>query len=269
MSYGGVIIDGVFSGTFSGVGHFDNGTIPAPSISFASDTDTGLFLSAANTIGVSVGGVHITTLDIGGITTTIMSVANGSAAAPSMTFDSYSNKGFYSSVAGGVGLSIAGTLEYFWDTARFAPNGNNVNELGSAGNTWKNIYTSLLTMYGDILPDTLNTRDIGSAANRFRNVYCQGVTTHGILPDTDNVRNIGSSTMRFNQTFSEQVIVGGGTVEACALITVNSANRGVLLSRLTTAQIAAIASVKAGLVVYDTTTNQFKGYNGTAWVILG
>lgn len=51
-----------------------NGTAAAPSITFGSDTDTGLFRKASNVMGVSVGGVEAGTID-----------ANGFSAFPSGT----------------------------------------------------------------------------------------------------------------------------------------------------------------------------------------
>lgn len=38
--------------------------------------------------------------------------------------------------------------------------------------------------------------------------------------------------------------------------------------RQSTAQIATITA-EAGMIVFDSTTNEFKGYNGTTWVVLG
>jgi hypothetical protein len=44
-----------------------NGTAPLPSITFGSDTDTGFYRSAANTIGIAVGGAAVGSIDSNGI----------------------------------------------------------------------------------------------------------------------------------------------------------------------------------------------------------
>ena len=57
--------------------------------------------------------------------------------------------------------------------------------------------------------------------------------------------------------------------DASAQVDIASTTKGFLPPRMTTVQMNAIASPAAGLMVYDVTTNQFMGYNGTSWVILG
>lgn len=58
------------------------------------------------------------------------------------------------------------------------------------------------------------------------------------------------------------------TPESVALA-INSTDKGLLVSRLTTAQIAAISSPVIGLLVFDTDTKQFKFYDGSGWVAVG
>jgi len=52
-----------------------------------------------------------------------------------------------------------------------------------------------------------------------------------------------------------------------ALLHVNANNKGVLLPRMTTAQITAIAAggTETGMLVYNTTTNKVQYYNAAAW----
>lgn len=63
--------------------------------------------------------------------------------------------------------------------------------------------------------------------------------------------------------------IGGVPTAPSALLEVTSTTQGFLPPRMTTAERNAIASPASGLQVYDTTLNQWFGYNGTAWVILG
>ncbi len=52
------------------------------------------------------------------------------------------------------------------------------------------------------------------------------------------------------------------------IINVQSTNKGVLVPNMTSAQRVAIAPLQNGLLVFDTTTNTFWFYNGTAWLEL-
>lgn len=52
---------------------------------------------------------------------------------------------------------------------------------------------------------------------------------------------------------------------ASAVMEVTSTTQGFLPPRMTNAQMLAIATPAAGLVVYDTTNNKHVGYDGTAW----
>ena len=69
--------------------------------------------------------------------------------------------------------------------------------------------------------------------------------------------------------------LGLGTItpDASALLDVNSTTKGFLPPRMTTAQRAAISSPAKGLIIYNTTTDQWEGNAGTPaapnWVILG
>jgi hypothetical protein len=53
-----------------------------------------------------------------------------------------------------------------------------------------------------------------------------------------------------------------------ALLDIASTNKGLLIPRMTSAERNAIASPVKGLMVYDSTTNNFSFYNGTAWTDL-
>ena len=57
----------------------------------------------------------------------------------------------------------------------------------------------------------------------------------------------------------------GTPTAASAVMEVTSTTQGFLPPRMTNAQMLAIATPAAGLVVYDTTNNKHCGYNGTAW----
>tara|TARA_R110000751_G_scaffold65715_2_gene134382 strand:- start:284 stop:970 length:687 start_codon:yes stop_codon:yes gene_type:complete len=58
-------------------------------------------------------------------------------------------------------------------------------------------------------------------------------------------------------------------IDASAVMEIQSTTRGFLPPRMTTVQMNAIATPATGLMIYDTDTNQWMGYDGTSWVIIG
>lgn len=55
---------------------------------------------------------------------------------------------------------------------------------------------------------------------------------------------------------------------ASAILDIKSANKGLLIPRMTTAQRTAIATPAKGLIVFDITTNGLWFHNGTVWIAL-
>lgn len=69
-----------------------------------------------------------------------------------------------------------------------------------------------------------------------------------------------------NSRFLRDSIFGSDSANtASAQVEIVSTTKGFLPPRMTNAQMLAIATPAAGLVVYDTTNNKHCGYNGTAW----
>jgi hypothetical protein len=67
----------------------------------------------------------------------------------------------------------------------------------------------------------------------------------------------------------QSIGIGTSAPNASAQLDVTSTTKGLLIPRMTSAQRTAIASPAAGLMVYETTTNSFWFYNGTAWTQIG
>jgi hypothetical protein len=78
--------------------------------------------------------------------------------------------------------------------------------------------------------------------------------------------------LSFLLLFSIKVISQSVTINPQAnnsgIINVQSTNKGVLVPNMTSAQRVAIVPLQNGLLVFDTTTNTFWFYNGTAWLEL-
>ena len=67
--------------------------------------------------------------------------------------------------------------------------------------------------------------------------------------------------------YSQVAINTDGTApDSSAILDVNSTTRGLLLPRMTTVQISGISTPAAGLLVYNTDSSDFYGYNGSKWI---
>ncbi|MDE2312126.1 MAG: hypothetical protein KGJ93_03520, partial [Patescibacteria group bacterium] len=73
----------------------------------------------------------------------------------------------------------------------------------------------------------------------------------------------------FYNSSTTQLSIGTSTPDASALLQLESTRKGFLAPRMTGAQRDAIASPASGLMVYNTDTNQYNVYNGTAWGAIG
>ena len=104
-----------------------------------------------------------------------------------------------------------------------------------------------------------------------------GTNTVGLFIEGAGSTNATSSLLIENSSADElfRVLDDGSigisttTPDASALMEMTSTTRGFLPPRMTTVEMNAIGSPAIGLMVYDTTTNQWMGYNGTSWVKIG
>jgi len=80
--------------------------------------------------------------------------------------------------------------------------------------------------------------------------------------------NMNSLALGFTNA-AAGVAIGTATADASSILDLTSTTEGFLPPRMTTVQMNAIGSPAEGLMIFDTTTKQWMGYNGTSWVILG
>jgi hypothetical protein len=89
---------------------FGDGTAAAPSITFTSDTNTGVYRVGADNIGISAGGTLRLGVSTTAVTSTLPFVAPaGTAALPAYVFTGDLDTGMYLPAAGTLGLSADGT----------------------------------------------------------------------------------------------------------------------------------------------------------------
>ena len=111
--------------------YVSNGSSANPSYSFSSDPDTGVYQSAANEVSFGTNGVRRVTaynagLDVVGVVT----VPNGSNAAPSYTFGTDTTKGMYSTSTV-LGFAIAGNRVMSIDATSLDVNNNKITSLAT------------------------------------------------------------------------------------------------------------------------------------------
>jgi hypothetical protein len=123
----------------------------------------------------------------------------------------------------------------------------------------------------------------GSGANRLASINLRSTGGSGELYSGWVTGNIGggihvnnsftvsngstgptTGTTMFSVT-TTSVGVGIITPNAAAILDVTSTTKGFLPPRMTTTQRNAIASVPAGLMIYNTSLNKLNVYNGTTW----
>lgn len=100
----------------------EDGSATSPSIRNDGDPNTGIFFSAADTVNISTGGTERFEIDSTQATftvpvdTTVLTVEDGSATAPSIRNDGDTNTGIYFSAADTVNISTGGTQAANWDS---------------------------------------------------------------------------------------------------------------------------------------------------------
>src|SRR5690606_18848458 len=87
----------------------DAGSAVSPSISFASDPDTGMYRSGSNELSFSVGGAMILQMTAGRVDINdALRILNGSAANPAIRFINDPDTGIYRATTNAVGIATGG-----------------------------------------------------------------------------------------------------------------------------------------------------------------
>jgi hypothetical protein len=113
-------------------------------------------------------------------------------------------------------------------------------------------------MAADIAGAPEGTIYYNTTSNKIR-VETDGAGTWQNLDATANAAgNSGTGTVT-------GTLIGSGTVDASAKLEVRSADKGVILPKLTTAQRNAINEVVEGLIIYNTTDHEIQYYVDSKW----
>ena len=165
-------------------------------------------------------------------------------------------------------LSIAtiGSQAELGGTAASATFKSNTGPLGNvAGNTLK------LASIG--FTSTLENVSLGVQARRTANGSSSATTAIGLGFDVDAASSVNNSEIWL--TNAGNIGMGTNAPHPSALLDVDAAalpaagKRGLLIPRMTTAELTAIPSPATGLLVYDSSLNAFWYFDGTVWTPLG
>jgi hypothetical protein len=86
------------------------GSAADPSLRFSTDTNTGLYSIAADTVGLSTAGAELVRFSAGGISSTVKTyIPVGSAAAPAYSYSTDTDTGLYAPYANALGFAAGGT----------------------------------------------------------------------------------------------------------------------------------------------------------------
>lgn len=154
-----------------------NGSVSTPSLTFAADTNTGIYRVSEDNMGVAVGGVLSASF-----TTLGMSIPDGTVLNPSLNFLNELNTGFYRGAPNSLGVTINGSSQLVITnagtyTGNIYPIGNGLYEIGTNSNR----YLRVVSAFFDA--DTGNV-----AAPTFRFI---GANTTGFYAGGSN--NVGTS----------------------------------------------------------------------------
>lgn len=154
---------------------------------------------------------------------------------------------------------------------------NGLNDITTAGNSTAIGYGALSTTTGagnSALGYNAGTNNITGSNNTFigsgTSALGTGLTNataigYGAEVTTSNTIQLGNgNTTNVNTgggiTTGGRIGVGTTTPNSSALLDIVSTSKGILIPRMTTTQRNAITSVAEGLMIYNTTSNQFEAY---------
>lgn len=223
ISAGGVLQASIDGTNFSVVGRLRiaDGTVASPAIQFTSDTNTGIYLYAANQMAFVADGVIRFYATPSGFTmgTGQLNLTDGSAASPSLTFASDSNTGIYSGGADILSFSVAGSSVGRFQAANFQSDVQFQSAAGTlaapayafTGDTNSGMYLAggddvrlgiggvisiIFQAGGTYSNKSINSNgpasfNLGDAANYWNDVSYKTLTDRGCLPWCDDGVELG------------------------------------------------------------------------------
>ena len=160
------------------------------------------------------------------------------------------------------------------------------------GNQTVDTVTVVADFTSDLIPDSSDTYDLGTSLKRWRDIYSKSINTTGnatvggnisvtgsitssLVPNANGTLNLGSSSFKFNNGYFTSVNTAGITSVADLVITLGSAGTAKIdSSNALTLPVGdetdkGSFTAETGQIRFNTTSQQFEGYQGVAWASLG
>lgn len=186
------------------------GTISTPSYSFTTDTDTGMYLSGANIVGLVAGGASRLLVSSTSIRSTLPIIAvTGTASAPSYCFSGDTDTGMYSDPSTDVvGLTTNGTSRLLINTASIT---TTLPFLASAGSVSAPSYSfSSSTGSGMYYTGTANTIALATGGTARLTLNTASITT--TLPSLNPNGTVSAPSYSFSSSTGSGMYLGSGFV---------------------------------------------------------
>ena len=112
--------------------------------------------------------------------------------------------------------------------------------------------------------------DAGAVRGADANQGNQREIATGTISDVD-LRDDAVTPLKLDETGNYQMAMLslGSTQVTDTILSLTSTTKAFLLPRMTTTQMNAIGTPLNGMLIFDITTNQFMGYNGSSWIVIG
>lgn len=261
-----------------------DGAVGAPSYSFDNDTDCGLYYSATQ-INVTIGGAQIAYINGTGVYANMLGVgvapgthninsqytvtnANGYYGIYSYLLANSTINGTYNNVA----CYFAG---YANPSNAITDNGKLCGLQGIAyhvGGGYKRRIRGIQFNYGlsttgaatktaqEVTGIYMNPVVQEGATTALYDIYIGALTSGGTITNEYCIYAVHDAPSYFTGRIGI-----GALATTSEILNLSSTTAALRVPQMTTVQAAAIAALAAGMIVFDTTTNKFKGYDGAAW----
>jgi hypothetical protein len=172
--------------------------------------------------------------------------------------------GFSNSAVGQLSL---GSLTTGFSNCAFGEGSGQGITSGTSNTFYGNGSGNAMTTGADNIGIGVNAMSTSTAGGKNLVISASGATPSTTGSDQLNVGNVlwGVNCSGTGTTAAGRLGVGTNAPNSSALLDLTSTTQGLLLPRMTTAQINAIGSPAAGLTVYNTDLALICFYNGTAW----
>ena len=230
-----------------------SGSNSAPSYTFGSDGNTGMYRIGADNMGFTTGGTNKIAISTAAITPTIpIRGPEGPVGAPTYSFSTDTDTGIYSPGAGSIGFALNGAAHSFLTATAFRANTTNALDLGSSAIAWRQCF---MADGSAASPSYIFSNDVDTGLYR--------PTTDQLAISLGGVRNtIFESTGTADATtYTPTVMYGGGDTSQNAIDFKTRTVTGVTTGATTIMNIDGPSSSEAAAMVLvygnDSATNEF------------